>query len=332
MVGRMATGNGENTLMTRIAIVDDYQNVALGRADWSLVEKDADITVFNDHLAETGDVAARLGDFDIVVIMRERTPFPRELFEKLPNLRLLITTGMRNASVDLAAAGDHGVVVCGTGGITGSTPELTWGILLALARNIAHEDKATREGAWQTGTGVLLEGKVLGIIGLGRIGSRIAKYGQAFGMEVVAWSQNLTDERCAEVGGVRRVAKQELLTAADFVSVHVVLSDRSRGLIGAGDLALMKPTALLVNTSRGPIVDTDALIAALEKRTIAGAAIDVFDTEPLPMDHPLLRAPNTVITPHLGYVTDEGYRAYFGGVVEDIRAFLDDAPVRVLNP
>ncbi len=318
--------------MTRIAILDDYQNVALGRADWRLIEKDADITVFNDHLAETNDVAARLGDFDIVAIMRERTPFPRELFEKLPNLRLLVTTGMRNASVDLAAASDHGVTVCGTGGITASTPELTWGLLLALARNIAHEDKATREGGWQTGTGVLLEGKVLGIIGLGRIGSRIAKYGQAFGMEVVAWSQNLTDERCAEVGGVRRVAKEELLAAADFVSLHVVLSDRSRGLIGARDLALMKPTALLVNTSRGPIVDTDALIAALENRTIAGAAIDVFDTEPLPMDHPLRRAPNTVITPHLGYVTDEGYRAYYGDVVEDIRAFLDGAPLRVLNP
>lgn len=318
--------------MTKIAILDDYQNVALARADWSSIEKDADITVFNDHLAETNDVAARLKDFDIVAIMRERTPFPRELFDKLPNLRLLVTTGMRNASVDLAAASDHGVVVCGSNGITASTPELTWGLLLALARNIAHEDKATREGSWQTGTGVLLEGKVLGIIGLGRIGSVIAKYGQAFGMEVVAWSQNLTDERCAEVGGVRRVAKQELLAAADFICIHVVLSDRSRGLIGAGDLALMKPTALLVNTSRGPIVDTDALIAALENKTIAGAAIDVFDTEPLPMDHALLRAPNTVITPHLGYVTDEGYRAYYGGVAEDIRAFLDGAPVRVINP
>ncbi len=317
--------------MTKIAILDDYQNAALRCADWSLVEKDADITVFHDHLAETGDVAERLGDFDIVAIMRERTPFPRDLFDKLPNLRLLVTTGMRNASVDLAAASDHGVTVCGSNGITASTPELTWGLLLALARNIAHEDKVTREGAWQTGTGVLLEGKVLGIIGLGRIGSRIAKYGQVFGMEVMAWSQNLTDERCAEVGGVRRVAKQELLAAADFVSLHVVLSDRSRGLIGAGDLALMKPTALLVNTSRGPIVDTDALIAALENRTIAGAAIDVFDTEPLAMDHPLRRAPNTVITPHLGYVTEEGYRAYFGGVVEDIRAFLDGTPVRVIN-
>lgn len=318
--------------MTRIAILDDYQNVALGRADWSLVEEDADITVFNDHLAETADVAERIKDFEIVVIMRERTPFPRELFDKLPNLRLLVTTGMRNAAVDLAAASDHGVTVCGSNGVTASTPELTWGLLLALARNIAREDKATREGAWQTGTGVLLEGKVLGIIGLGRIGSRIAKYGQAFGMEVVAWSQNLTDERCAEVGGVRRVTKEELLAAADFVSLHVVLSDRSRGLIGAGDLALMKPEAFLVNTSRGPIVDTEALIAALENRTIAGAAIDVFDTEPLPMDHPLRKLDNTVITPHLGYVTDEGYRAYFGGVVEDIRAFLDGAPVRVIHP
>ena len=318
--------------MTRIAILDDYQDVALARADWSGIEKDADITVFSDHLAETDDVAARLKDFDIVVIMRERTPFLRGMFEKLPNLKLLVTTGMRNASIDLAAARDHGVVVCGSNGISASTPELTWGLLLALARNIAHEDKVTREGSWQTGTGILLEGKTLGVIGLGRIGSRIAKYGQAFGMDVVAWSQNLTDERCEDVGGVRRLAKEELLAAADFICIHIVLSDRSRGLIGAGDLALMKPTALLVNTSRGPIVDTDALIAALESKSIAGAAIDVFDIEPLPMDHPLRGAPNTVITPHLGYVTDEGYRTYYGGVAEDIRAFLDGAPIRVLEP
>ena len=315
----------------RVAVLDDYQNVALKLADWSAVEKDAPVTVFNDHLEQVEAVAERLHDFEIVVIMRERTPFPRTLIERLPNLELLVTAGMRNLAIDLDAASEHGVIVAGTRTLGYPVAEHTWGLTLALVRQIPREDKATRGGEWQTSIGMALHGKVLGLIGLGRVGSMVARFGKAFGMEVIAWSRNLTDERCAEVG-VRRAGKEELLTSADVITVHVVLSDRTRGLIGANELRMMKPTAYLVNTSRGPVVDEEALIEALRNRSIAGAALDVFDTEPLPPDHPLRSLERTVVSPHLGYVVEDNYRVIYGEAAEDVRAFLDGEPVRVLNP
>lgn len=315
----------------RIAILDDFQNVALEVADWSAVAGRAEITVFNDHLADPDAVAERLRDFDIVVIMRERTPFPAALIECLPNLRLLLTTGMRNLSIDLDAATARGVIVCGTESVGYTPAELTWALILAFMRNIPREDKATREGQWQTALGRAIHGRVLGVIGLGKIGARVAAVGKAFEMDVIAWSQNLTGERCAEVG-VRLVGLDELLTTSDVITIHTVLSDRTRGLIGAGELAKMKPTAMLVNTSRGPIVEEAALITALRDGTIAGAGLDVYDVEPLPLDHPLRNLENTVITPHLGYVTDDNYRLYFDHAVEDIGAYLDGGPIRVLNP
>jgi phosphoglycerate dehydrogenase-like enzyme len=261
--------------------------------------------------------------------MRERTPFPRALLERLPRLRLLVTTGMRNASIDLVAARERGVVVCGTPGAAGTTGELTWGLILALFRQIPREDRSTREGKWQTTVGLGLAGKTLGIVGLGTIGSQVAKVGAAFNMEVLAWSQNLDAERAGHAGA-RRVERDELLARSDVVTIHLVLSERTRRLIGERELARMKPTAFLVNTSRGPIVDEAALAAALRKGTIAGAGIDVYDAEPIAPDHPLLSAPNTVLTPHLGYVTRESYAAYFRGAVEDIAAWRRGAPLRVL--
>ena len=316
---------------TRIAILDDFQNVALEVADWSAVAQRAEITVFDDHLADPDAVAERLRDFDIVVIMRERTPFPAALIDSLPNLKLLVTTGRRNLAIDLDAATARGVIVSGTDSVGYSPAELTWALILALMRNIPKEDRATREGRWQTALGRALNGRVLGVIGLGKIGARVAAVGKAFEMDVIAWSQNLTGERCAEAG-VRQVGFEELLTASDVITIHTVLSDRTRGLIGAGELAKMKPTAYLVNTSRGPIIEEAALITALKDGTIAGAGLDVYDVEPLPLDHPLRNLENTVITPHLGYVTDDNYRVYFGHAVEDIGAYLDGGPVRVLNP
>ena len=315
----------------RIAILDDFQNVALEVADWSAVAERAEITVFNDHLADPDAVAERLRDFDIVVIMRERTPFPAALIDSLPNLRLLLTTGMRNLSVDLDAATARGVIVSGTESVGYTPAELTWALILALMRNIPREDRATREGQWQTALGGAINGRVLGVIGLGKIGARVAAVGKAFEMDVIAWSQNLTGERCAEVG-VRLVGLNELLTTSDVITIHTVLSDRTRGLIGADELAKMKPMAYLVNTSRGPIIEEAALITALGDGTIAGAGLDVYDVEPLPLDHPLRNFENTVITPHLGYVTDDNYRVYFDHAVEDIGAYLDGGPVRVLNP
>ena len=317
--------------MTRVAILDDYQNVAMGLADWKSLPGGTEVVAFRDHLHELDAVAKRLADFDVVVAMRERTAFPRALLEKLPKLRLLVTTGMRNASIDMKAAADRGITVCGTSGLPYPTAELTWGLVLALFRRIAVEDRATREGTWQTTLGLGLNGKTLGVIGLGTLGSRVARYGKAFEMEVLAWSQNLTAERAAEVGATL-VGKDELLRRSDVVSLHLVLSDRSRGLVGARELGLMKRTAYLVNTSRGPIVDEAALIRALRDGTIAGAGLDVFEPEPLPLDHPFRTLPNTVITPHLGYVTEETYRVFFGHALEDVQAFLRGAPVRVLKP
>ena len=316
--------------MKRCAILDDYQNCALDMADWSAVTGDVEITVFNDHLFDEDAVAERLAPFEIVSIMRERTPFPRSLFEKLPNLGLLLTSGMRNLSIDLEAARDHGVTVSGTPSLGYPTPELTWGLILSLARQIPLEDRATREGHWEKTVGVGLRGKTLGVIGPGRLGGQVASIGKAFGMEVVGWSQNLTEERCAELG-IARVEKADLLAQADVVTIHLILSDRTRGLIKAEDLALMKPTAYLVNTSRGPIVDEAALIETLEVGRIAGAGLDVFEVEPLPLDHPFRRLHNTVITPHLGYVTRENYQGFFGGTVENIRAWLDGAPKNELE-
>ncbi|WP_437985465.1 D-2-hydroxyacid dehydrogenase family protein [Sorangium sp. So ce117] len=314
----------------RVAILDDYQGVALRMADWRSLHPAAEVQAFTDHLDDLEALAARLRPFQAVVLMRERTPFPRALFERLDGLRLLVTAGMRNASIDLAAATERRVQVSGTDMLPYPTAELTWGLILALFRHIPAEDRAAREGRWQTTLGLGLKGKTLGLVGLGKLGGQVAQVGRAFGMEVVAWSQNLTAERAAEVGA-RLVPKDDLFAGADVVSVHLVLSPRTRWLVGAAELGRMKPTAFLVNTSRGPLVDEAALLAALRARRIAGAALDVFEPEPLPADHPLLALDNTVITPHLGYVTEEGYRLVYGQAVEDIRAFLDGKALRPLN-
>ncbi len=317
--------------MPRVAILDDYQQAAQQMADWSVLPAGVEVQIFQDHLKDQDAVLERLKDFDIVMAMRERTPFSRSLFEQLPKLKLLTTTGMRNAAIDIQAATDCGVLVCGTGGVLYPTAELTWGLILSLLRHIPREDQAIRAGQWQVSIGLGLSGKTLGLMGLGRLGAQVAKVGQAFQMHVIAWSQNLTPERAAECGATL-VSKDELLARADILSIHLVLSKRSRSLIGSPELSQMKPTAYLINTSRGPIVDEAALIAALQKRTIAGAGLDVFDEEPLPLDHPLRKLENTVITPHIGYVTTETYKIFFDETLENIQAFLNGAPVRVLNP
>jgi phosphoglycerate dehydrogenase-like enzyme len=316
--------------MLRIAVLDDYQGIALSIGGWERLPAEAKPEAFRDHLLDEDALAKRLEPFEVVVAMRERTPFRRSLLARLPNLKLLITTGMRNASFDMQALKEKGVTVCGTGGIGSPTAELTWGLIIGLTRNIAVEDTAAREGRWQTTIGPTLSEMVLGVVGLGNLGSRVAKVGLAFGMEVIAWSQNLTQER-AEQAGVTLVGKDELFSRADIVTIHLVLSDRSRGLVGARELGLMKPAAYLVNTSRGPIVDEDALAQVLRERRIAGAALDVFETEPLPVGHPFLELDNTLITPHIGYVTRESYVRFYGDAVEDILAFLDGRPVRVLE-
>ena len=315
--------------MPRVAVLDDYQDAALASADWSSLPG-TQVEVFHDHLDDEAALAQRLAPFEVVVAMRERTPFTGSLLARLPNLRLLVTTGARNASIDVGAAREHGITVAGTRSMSTPTAELTWGLILGLARNIPAEDRATRDGAWQTSIGPSLEGKTLGVVGLGRLGGQVAAVGKVLQMDVVAWSQNLTADRALEAGA-RLVTKDELMSQSDVVTIHYVLSDRSRGLIGERELALMKPTAYLVNTSRGPLVDEAALIRALEQKRIAGAALDVFDTEPLPPDHPLRRLGNTVITPHIGYVTQENYRLFYGDAVEDIAAFLKGAPIRVVE-
>src|SRR5713226_372381 len=317
--------------MARVALLDDYQNVAMRMADWKSLPADTEVMAFPDHIAEQDKLVARLADFDIVMALRERTPFPRSLLERLPKLKLLITAGMRNASIDMKAAADRGVVICGTAGLPYPTAELAWGLILSLMRHIPAEDRATREGKWQTSLGLGLNGKTFGALGLGTLGSRAARVGKAFEMEVLAWSQNLTAERAKEVGATL-VTRDELLARSDIVSIHLVLGDRTRGLIGARELGLMKRSAYLINTSRGPIVDEAALIRALGDGTIAGAGLDVFDEEPLPLDHPFRRLPNIAITPHLGYVTAETYRTFYGHALEDIKAYLDGSPVRVIKP
>ncbi len=315
----------------RCAILDDYQNVALKSADWSKVEGDVDIKVFNEHLGGADNVVKALQGFDIVCAMRERTAFPRPVIEKLPDLKLLITTGMRNASIDVAAAKQRGVVVCGTSGLGNPTSGIAIGLMLELTRHIGYENARMKAGErWQTTIGLDLEGLTLGVIGLGKLGARTARIARAFGMKVVAWSQNLTPEKCEEVG-VDYAGKEELFRQADFVTIHVVLSQRTRGLVGAKEFGLMKPSAYIINTSRGPIIDEPALLAVLRDKKIAGAGLDVFDVEPLPTDHSLRKLDNVVLTPHLGYVATQNYRVYFDGVVGDIRAFLDGKPVRVLE-
>ncbi len=317
--------------MPRVAVLDDYQQAARQMTDWSVLPAGVEVQIFQDHLKDQDAVAHRLKYFDIVMAMRERTPFSRSLLKQLPKLKLLTTTGMRNAAIDMQAATDCGVLVCGTGGILFPTAELSWALILSLLRHIPREDQATRAGQWQVSMGLGLSGKTLGLMGLGRLGAQVAKVGLAFQMDVIAWSQNLTPERAAECGATL-VSKDELLACADILSIHLVLSRRSRGLIGGPELSQMKPTAYLINTSRGPIVDETALIAALQKGIIAGAGLDVFDEEPLPLDHPLRKLDNTVITPHIGYVTTETYKIFFDETVENIQAFLSGAPVRVLNP
>ncbi|TFV74381.1 D-2-hydroxyacid dehydrogenase family protein [Blastococcus sp. CT_GayMR19] len=316
--------------MHRIAVLDDYQSVAATFTDWSQVPEPVEVVEFSDHLADEDALAARLEPFDVVVAMRERTPFPRSLLSRLPNLRLLVTTGAKNASIDKDAARELGITVCGTGAHPTGPVELTWALILAAARHLPQEDANVRAGGWQQTVGTDLAGATLGVVGLGRLGEKVARIGGAFGMDVVAWSQNLTAERAAEVG-VRRVTKDELLSTSDVVTIHLQLSDRTRGLIGAPEFALMKHTAILVNTSRGPIVDEAALLDALRDDQIAGAALDVFDTEPLPDDHPLRREPRAVLTPHLGYVTKATYEVFYRGAVEDVAAFLAGAPIRVIT-
>jgi phosphoglycerate dehydrogenase-like enzyme len=315
----------------RCAILDDFQNVALKMADWSKVAGDVDFKAFNEHLGGPDNVVKALQDYEIVVAMRERTAFPRAVIEKLPKLKLLITTGMRNASIDMAAAADKGVTVCGTGSFGSPTSGIAIGLMLELTRHIGYENARLKAGeTWQVTIGPELEGLTLGILGLGKLGTRTALIGKAFGMRVIAWSTNLTPEKCKEAG-VEYVTKEELFKQSDFISIHVVLSQRSRGLVGAADIALMKPTAYLINTSRGPIIDEAAMLAALRDKKIGGAGLDVFDVEPLPKDHPLRKMDNVVITPHLGYVALKNYQHYFTGVVEDIRGFIDGKPVRVMT-
>lgn len=314
--------------MLRCAVLDDYQDAASAIADWSRV----DLTVFREHMDTEDEVAAALADFDVVVIMRERTPFPASLLARLPRLKLLITSGMRNASVDIAAAKAQGITVCGTASRSEPPVELTWALILGLARHLVPENAAFRAGgAWQSTIGADLAGATLGLLGLGKIGTRVAAIARAFGMEVLAWSQNLTAERAEAAGATLASSKDELLAGSDIVSIHLALGDRTRGLVDVAALARMKPSAVLVNTSRAAIVDTEAMIAALRAGRLAGAGLDVFDLEPLPADHPLRTLPTVLATPHLGYVTRGNYTRYFTEAVEDIDAFVAGEPVRVLS-
>jgi len=318
-------------MAVRCAILDDYQNVALKIGDWSKLKGDVDFKAFNAHLDGPDKVVAALTDYAIVVAMRERTAFPKQVIDALPNLKLLITTGARNASIDTEAAKARGVTVCGTGSFGSPTSGIAIGLMLELTRHIGYENARLHAGAsWQTTIGPDLEGMTLGVLGLGKLGTRTANIAKAFGMKVIAWSQNLTPEKCAEAG-VGYVSKEDLFRQSDFITIHVVLSPRSRGLVGAKELGLMKPSAFIINTSRGPIIDEAALLTALREKKIAGAGLDVFDIEPLPIDHPLRKMDNVVLTPHLGYVSEQNYKYYFAGVVEDIRGFLDGKPVRAMT-
>jgi phosphoglycerate dehydrogenase-like enzyme len=306
----------------KIAVLDDYQNAALESADWSVIRDRADITVFQDHLNDTDAVIERLLPFDIVCVMRERTPLPRNLVERLPNLKFIASTGPVNASIDVVAAADRGIVVSHTGYRSDPAIDLTWALILASARNIVAESNSMRSGGWQITVGTELRGKTLGVLGLGRVGSEVARIGRAFGMDLIAWSQNMTPE-AAHAAGAVLVSKDELFEQADILTIHLVLSDRTRSLVGAAELAKMKPTARLINASRGPIVDEQALISAVRNKQIAGAAIDVFDIEPLPASHPFRTLDNVLATPHIGYVSQGLYRTFYEDSVSNIRKWLD---------
>lgn len=318
--------------MKSCVILDDYQDAALRFADWSRLSDRVKVSTISDYLSDQDELVARIGDADILVIMRERTPFPASLLARLPRLKLLVTSGMRNAAIDLAAARERKITVCGTG--TGSSPpaEMTWALILGMARNLVPEASALRSnGRWQSSVGIDLKGRTLGIFGLGKIGTQVARVGLAFGMKVVAWSPNLTDERAAEGLVSRAPTKEALLEASDFITIHLVLSPSTKGLISERDLGLMRKTAFLVNTSRAAIVDQPALIDALQQRRIAGAGLDVYEQEPLPADHPFRQLPNVLALPHLGYVSDSNYRMFFGEAVENIEAWLSAVPIRELN-
>ena len=315
----------------RIAVLDDYQQVATRLADWASLGADVSLVAFHDHVADREALAARLADFDVIVLIRERTPLDAALVAALPRLKLIVTMGMWNAAVDIAAARARGIPVCGTaGGDPEATPALAWGLILALTRGIASEAASVRAGGWQIGVGQDIAGRTLGILGLGKIGQRLAQFGRVFGMDIVAWSPNLTSAAAAEAGA-ERVEKDDLFRRADVLTIHLKLGERSRGIVGARELGLMKSDAFLVNTSRGPIVDEAALIAALSQRRIAGAALDVFDTEPLPPDHPFRHLPNVLATPHVGYVSRKSYAAAFPQMVETIAAWHAGRPIRVLE-
>lgn len=313
----------------RVAVLDDYQQVALAMADWEPVLARGTVEVFADHMVSVRDLVARLAAYHVVVLMRERTPMPSEVIEALPNLKLIVTTGARNSAVDLDAARRQNVVVSGTGSLGSGPVELSWALILGLSRNLLTETDQMRGGGWQTAIGRDLSGDTLGLLGLGRTGTRMAQIGTAFGMDVLAWSKNLTVERAAAVGA-RAVGFDALLRTADVLSVHLGLNDQTRSLLGARELALMKPTALLINTARGPIVDEVALIDALASGSLAGAGLDVYDVEPLPVDHPLRSTPRTLLTPHVGFVTERTYRRFFAEAVEDIMCFLGGEPIREL--
>jgi phosphoglycerate dehydrogenase-like enzyme len=317
-------------MTTPVAVLDDYQGVAEALGPWDELGDAVSVTAFRDHVDDDDELVTLLGAFEVVVAMRERTPFPAHRLERLPNLRLLVTTGMANAAIDVAAARRQGIVVAGTGGLSAPTAELTWGLILAVTRHVCAEDRRVRAGGWQRTIGPELSGRTLGVLGLGRLGRRVAAVAQAFEMDVIAWSQNLRSEDAAELG-VEAVSKEDLFRRADVLTIHTRLSDRTRGLVTAAELALMKPSAYLVNTSRGPIVDEHALVTALTTGTIAGAGLDVYDTEPLPAGNPLRDAPNTVLLPHLGYVTEAAYRSMFKQVAEDVAAWRAGSPIRVLT-
>ena len=316
----------------RCAVLDDYQQVALSSADWTGLADRVDVRVLHRHVADEAELASLIGDCEIVVVMRERTPFTRSLFARLPKLKLLVTGGMRNAAIDLEAAREHGVTVCGTASRREPPAELTWALILGLARHVAQESASFRaNGPWQSTVGTDLRGRTLGLLGLGNIGGRVARVGLAFDMRVLAWSQNLTADRARDAGAELAASKDALLAQSDVVSIHLVLSARTRGLLGAADLKRMKPTAYLINTSRAAIVDQQALVQALREGWIAGAGLDVFEEEPPRPDDPLRSLPNVLATPHLGYVSQDNYRTYYGEAVEDIAAFLDGSPIRTLR-
>lgn len=316
--------------MLQVAVINDYMHVVREFADWRRLDGKAEVTYFHDHLTSEDALAARLAPFDVIVSERERTRFTASLLARLPRLKLLCVTGTDNWAVDFDTTRRMGVTVCNTESVMAAMPELAWGLILALARGIVRDDAAIKAGGWQTRPTVPLRGKVLGILGLGVAGKHMLAVGKAFGMDCVAWSQNLTNE-AAQAAGARRVELDELLACADVVTVQLILSERTRGLLGDRELRLMKPGAFLVNTSRGPIVQEEALISALRERRIGGAGLDVFDVEPLPADHPLRRLDNVVLTPHTGYITDEQFRVFYGQSLENILAFIDGAPIRVMT-